>query len=467
MTDVDINAFIYNDAPPPAPTGFEDSLNFGADIPEDDLVTEVSVDPNVIADLLPEQDEIQVQASALESRHNEWSYLRDDIINARGMNQSLATEAIALKPDFGNNRPIAYYSRHTSLTRYTTVLEEIDQTMQSDLVRYLENTKERLNRLEDIAVKFTPEVKEDWTDLAGNLAAFGTHFSDAIKLLDEKGETWIDADVVNKASENREEYVTAALKNCFTQPAGFLTAIVDKSLCYTLGQDFVNYLDLLVAHCDMWQDAVEAYIEEVKNARGNTIPKFNTPEELSFSIADGSSVKYSDLSTRLRNESQSAKNYTSSREVPLTADNYLFAASSAAQFSGIESLIDRFAVLNDKIPEYRELIGKLIDVVADYDRFSDQLVNLTEEVNAFTTKLFDVYQCFVSIVDEMGNYIFDFKKHLLKLIGLVLLLVETKSAELNQLTDPSLQDGAPYLPSWNELQAKMMAAVAPNMPTSE
>jgi len=467
MSDVDINAFIYNDAPAPEPTGFEDSLNFGSEIPEDDLVTEVPVDPSVIADLLPEQDEIQVQASALESRHNEWSYLRDDIINARGMNQALATEAIALKPNFGNNRPIGYYSRHTSLTRYTTVLEEIDQTMQSDLVRYLENTKERLNRLDDVAVKFTPEMKDNWVNLTSNLAAFGTHFSDAVKLLNEKGEAWIDADVVAKAGENREEYVANSLKNCFTQPAGLLSALVDKDIYYILGQHFSDYLDLLVAHCNAWDNSVEAYIEDVKNAGNNAIPKFNAPEELSIKLPDGSMVKYSELADRLRNEGNNAKTYSSRRETPLTVDNYLFAASAAAQYSGIEGVIDRFNTLKDRIPDYRGMITKLTDLVADYDRFSDQLVLLNEEVNGFATKLFDVYQCFVYIVDEIGNYINDFKSQLLKLIGLVLLLVETKNTELNQMTDPALQDGAPYLPSWNELQAKMMAAVAPNTPTSE
>lgn len=464
MADFNLNALIYIDAPAPAATGFEDSLNFGAELPEDELVTEVTVDPKAIVDLIPQDDEIKAEAAVLESRHNEWSYLREDIINARGMSQGLATEAIAIKSDFGRGKPLAYYSRHVSRTQYNASLEEIDQTMQSDLIRYLENTKTRLDKVVDESDYLNVETKQRWVDLSGNLALFGVHFADAVKLTNVKNEPWNDQDLITKTSQPREEYVQQALVNHFTKPVGFLAAMVDQDQYYTIAQHFSDILDLYGNHCDIWKDAIERYTEALGNADLKQLPKFELPEELSFALADGSTVSYNKLHERLAQEHANANGYESKREEPLTIDNFLFAAATTSQQSGIDKAIESYIVLKDKVDSYKETISNLLDAVAKFDKFSDELTILVDDVNKFITKLFNLYQCLVYVLACFSEYILSFTQALLKVIGLTLLVVETKDKELEQLTDPAIQEDAPFLPSWKELVAKMYESITNSVP---
>jgi hypothetical protein len=128
-----------------APT--DESLNAGAFLPDepvgDVLTNEVPGDPNVILDALNKLNE----PVATESIFNNLDYLRKDMLSQRGMNQKIATEAMTLLPNFGQGRPVNFYSRHVSPTGYSVALEEIEAGMQSDLLSTIAG---QINRLESM-----------------------------------------------------------------------------------------------------------------------------------------------------------------------------------------------------------------------------------------------------------------------------------------------------------------------------
>jgi hypothetical protein len=114
----------------------DQSLNADVPLPEDGnpdvLSSDIVGDSATIIEGLKALNEAPVIAT--ESHYAQLRYLRDDLLGKRGMDRELATEAIALIPSFGRNRPLNHYSTFPSHTGYTAALEEIDTAMQNDVV---------------------------------------------------------------------------------------------------------------------------------------------------------------------------------------------------------------------------------------------------------------------------------------------------------------------------------------------
>lgn len=469
MTTYNLQALLQDDA---ARAGLvdleEDSLNAGFELPEDTLSVEVPVDPKSVMELTTPPDEIAEQASALESRHTEWSYLRDDIIGARGMCTQFAQEAIAIKPTFGKGKPLGYYSRHISQTRYTHALEEIDQSMHQDLLTYLEQVKARLAGLSTLAGAVTEADGQEWNKLSDSISTLGLSFKDGIRILEEKGQKWEELPIIEAAakafSKDAPESFTEGLRQdlagYFMTTSGFGMAIVEQSELYNIVKDLPITFDVITAYCDEWNERISAYTLALQEAKADNTPKFEPVQPFAVSLVNGTSSTLPELSTQLRKLFLAASTYQSARKEPLTVDNCLFAAATAAQFSNIGAVYAYHSLLATKFEAYTATVDALIEVVKTTGSNPDSQTFITTEVHTFATKLFEAVDAFHATLEQTQEIITVIRQHLRRLLGLTMVMVETKNTEVLASTDPTLLEDSGFLPSWQEAVEKMRESVA-------
>lgn len=108
----------------------EVSLNAGAEL-DDELANAGPPHEELFGDFtageVPDLKKDVVLIQALEAQLQDLTYLRDDLVRARGMNQSFALEAQRLLPGFDGDAPLGFYTAETSATRYHVSLEEVSR----------------------------------------------------------------------------------------------------------------------------------------------------------------------------------------------------------------------------------------------------------------------------------------------------------------------------------------------------
>jgi hypothetical protein len=252
-----------------APT--DQSLNAGALLPDepiaDTLTNEVAGDADVILEMLPKLN--QEPTAATESIFNDLRYLRSDLVTQRGMSQRIATEAIALLPNFGKGRPVNFYSRHPSPTGLKMAQEEIEAGMQSDLLAQIAG---QISRLEMAAANpGNGYVVEnlDFKRRADQVSMQGDILSDFINTLAGTEFSWDDATFRAAAIDPSQNggYIPSLLMIDTKVPHSFAT--MDDY--YQAHLDAPSMLETMTTHLVKWRvlfsqvlDAMKGDAETVK-----------------------------------------------------------------------------------------------------------------------------------------------------------------------------------------------------------
>ena len=233
-----------------APT--DESLNAGALLPDepigDVLTNEVTGEADVIMEMLPKLD--VVPETATESIFNDLRYLREDLVTQRGMSQKIATEALAVLPNFNKGAPVNYYSRHASPTGYKAALEEIDSAMQTDLLGQIAG---QVNRLDTVAANpgngFVIE-NLGFKRRADQVSMSGEILADFYKTAVEQGFQWDDACFRGCAVDRTQNTIVPSI---LTIPERVYHSFASMDEYYVAHQDAPAMMELMTTHLVGWR----------------------------------------------------------------------------------------------------------------------------------------------------------------------------------------------------------------------
>lgn len=374
MADVnttDILSAAYNQAiDTAAPT--DQSLNAGAMLPDepipDVLTNEVEADAAVVMDMLPKLN-AEPAVPANESIFNALGYLRSDLTNQRGMSQSIATEAIALLPNFGQGRPVNFYSRHPSPTGYKMALEEIDAGMQSDLAAQL---AAQLNVLHNVVLKTDSYVVEDFdfkrrADQVSMQASILAEFQGTAT---QNGFQWDDAAYRTATVDGTRTSVPPILAIASKAPASF--AAMDDY--YLVHLDAPAMLEMMGTYMGRW---TQAFDQALTSIASDADVVASEPELVKvFSGATRKTVtidKIADLFLAAEDKIAPAPEHTTLQWVVNVAN--------AAQQACTETIFARSKSYRAVVEELAKTLGKVADVLLSSD--ADAVASLGKLVAAF------------------------------------------------------------------------------------
>lgn len=161
----------------PEPTGgLNDDVPLPADGEPEILSNDIVGDSDTIFESLKALDG-GTPAVANEGHYQQLSYLRDDLRNKRGMDRSIANEAMVLIPGFGKGKPVNHYSAFPSQTGYQASMEEIAGAMTDQLVTFFNGQAANASSLKPMAAYILENTKfqdrlDHFKTLAENLACF-------------------------------------------------------------------------------------------------------------------------------------------------------------------------------------------------------------------------------------------------------------------------------------------------------
>lgn len=379
----------------------DESLNAGSLLPSepvvptpDVLTTEIKVAKSAIADLIPvEGDEVSQQVSAIDARHVELSYLRDDIVSSDGMSQKLAAEAIAIKPTFGRNRSLAYYSKHPSQTMFQASLEEIDQTIQDDVVVQLGLITGQLNDHLQKPIGMLGSETFDWMAYRNALLAVEGEFVTFVGLMHEQEYNWDEQALCSdEISPDHTAYLAVA------------QSLAHRSDFYISYLHLPAALEMHTRQLVGWKDALNSTLEQLKATSGKAI-KFVSPAEEKVSLFSDKPIKLSQLGETLQtlhDEGQAYKGET------FTVDQLLKHLGDVALEAPIGEIVTRIRAVSCAAQELIAAVSELASYVKSFDRYSADLTFVTDTAHSIAKELAELSSQIRSIHAFSVGYVFSF-----------------------------------------------------------
>lgn len=387
MADVDLTATLQEvQADNPALDLLTDeSLNAGSFLPsepvvvDDGRVTEIKVPLAAIADLIPDDALLDQATTATESRLTELSYLRDDLINGQGMCQKFAAEAIALKPGFGGNRSINYYSKLPSQTRYTASLEEIDQMAAGDVVASLDRITGSLSSYLEMPIGVAGRPDFLWDRYSTAAAVVKGDFTTVIECLKLQGFSWDEGTMkdmalnVSFAGNARESIVHLNKAH----------ALAAKTEYFMLYLQLPAVLEALTQHVKAWNAALEAHLVMIAAEAG--VPrKFEFPELSKVSL-NNKNISLTEVPDVLDEALGNAVKYESRED--MTVERFLRYMADAASAAPVGEIVNRIQTLRTEAASLVGTVGSLGSFVNGYDKHAENLTFITDGAAKIAEKL--------------------------------------------------------------------------------
>lgn len=441
------------------------SLNAGSELdtdpPVDDgTVIEVKVDIKTIADLMPLADDISTGAQALEQRHTELAYLREDINVARGMNQSLAAEAISIMPDFGMNRPLSHYSRHVSNTRYTAALEEIDAVMLADAMTYLETLDRRFQTINKIGTDFAEKGIDRWESARAAVPEFANKVSNAISVLAAGGYVWSDQELIDTTVNRLDEFTAPAVKAYLTTHlytnTGALQAIAQKGPYWRMGQEIPMYMDMFADHLSSWDTVLDSYCHDLEGSE--TIPKCEIPTLGAFNLPNGSSTKPIDLGAAYWQSEADAMVYKKPGDIS-TILSVLSNVADSVQYASTPDVIARMRNIGAVMESRRGTLASLRRILGQTPSSADIFPAMVTDIVRLATALTNDYLAYFNFLTAAVAYEDHMIAEVNKMCHSVLVVVDTIDGELLNRPRAAYTFQVEFLDKWKTLRDELRKTV--------
>jgi hypothetical protein len=241
-----------------APT--EESLNAGALLPDepipDVLTNTVAGEPAVVLEMLAKLED--TPAVATESFSRPLQYLRQDLLAQRGMNQRIALEALQILPNFGQGRPVNYYSRLPSATGYTMALEEIDAGLKSDLLGQLASLTSRLETIASNPGRGHVIENLEFKRRSDQVCMQAAILDDFIKLTGVAGFTWDDACFRGCAVDPSQNATVPAI---LTVNMRYPNSLATMDEYYRIHLGAPALLETMTLHLNQWRNVFNYALE--------------------------------------------------------------------------------------------------------------------------------------------------------------------------------------------------------------
>jgi hypothetical protein len=384
MADIDatatlaaaMNQSVINGAPT------DQSLNAGALLPSepipDVLTNEVATDTSVIMEMIPKLN--PEEAAVAESLYVELSYLRDDLITQRGMNQKLATEAISVLPNFGKHKPVNWYSKHPSFTGYQASLEEIDKAMAGDLATQIQA---QIIRLEQVSANPGQDFLINTLDFkrrANKVSMLYYSLRDFQRLATDAGFSWDDPLFqAVPADQTQTPIVADILKISRRVPYSFAT----MDAYYTAHLEAPAAIETMTTHLTQWKDAFDQHLAALKVSDSGrvslTLP--TTP-----TVAFGAGAKVTSV-VNVADVFRSAEDKMVDPEATaMSTLRWIHQISNAAQESKVEVIVDRLKSYNEAAKALLGTLQEAASFIASYDSQSEKLTFVNDTLYKLTTE---------------------------------------------------------------------------------
>ena len=399
MADIDATAILaaaqHQGAIDAAPT--DESLNAGSFLPSepvgDVLCNEIVADVSVIAEMIPE---LNAELPVTESMYMALSYLRDDLTSQRGMNRVLATEAISLIPNFGRNKPVSYYSKHTSITGLDAALEELDAEGANDVLNQLHGIVANLDRQ-----SVTPGIN---------------HLVNNLDFSRSAGQACMSADVFKQFQKNTEDagfkFADKTFQGCAIDPSqgdvpGILQLPLPVAVSFAEMDDYYMVhlqapamLEVMMRNLTEWKAAFTDYLTGLQNTEGSKVNAYIVKSP-SVTLANGKTVSIDNIADVFRS---AADKIDAGQDVKYATADLVTMISNAADEAKVDDIISRAKSYNALCAELSDVVQALADYVSDYPRGSDQLTFVTDGAYKLASAFAGVVQAQHKAFGEIASW---------------------------------------------------------------
>jgi hypothetical protein len=374
-----------------APT--DESLNAGALLPDeptpDVLTTTVYADAESVMKMLPALQ--QPSEVATESHSNALRYLRDDLLTQRGMNQRIANEAMAILPNFGQGRPLNYYSRHPSATGYQMALEEIDAGLEQDLIGRLSSAAMQLENA--VGTPGIVQVLEtlDFKRRADQVSMQASILKDFIGLAVEYGFTWDDACFQGCAVDPSQN---AVVPEILKTEKKWVNSLASMDEYYKVHQDAPAMMELMTTHLNQWKLSFLFALEALKDDADAIKPELPKAPTVYFNFGS-KTTSIENIADVFTAAEEKAQEPTETR----TTYDWLHSVGNAAEQAKVDDIINRarsyVKVANEVAGLLKEIATQLTDAA---NTNAGAVKDLEQMVTAFTKTVEGTNQGFYQIV---------------------------------------------------------------------
>lgn len=411
-----------------APT--DQSLNAGAFLPSepipDVLTNEVEADASTIRDALTKLNDEQVVSQ--ESNYNALAYLKQDMLNQRGINQRLAAEAMQLVPNFAKGKPLNYFSKHTSQTGFQLAMESIEDALTEDVVGLLKEQAQRLNAgAMPEALTFLKNIdfkrRADQVDMQGNILA------DFIKVTTNNGFNWDDScfqGCAKDKSQNTAVPVTLLMETDRVQ-AFSLRSMDEYYMTHLQGPALVEYMTLYLS---AWKDAFQCAIDAITSG-DECQPEI--PQAPKITFAGGKSVSIEDAYQVFRDGYENQKHEFDN----LTTQQWVSGVASAAEQAKVEDIIARLG-------DYYAVRDALGGTVTQLASLLEEKQPDTEHARKLAEKFTEVVNCMNRNTGELERFCVNASLATTYASALAIKVLEHAWISVNQCKDTLQMDEADY-----------------------
>jgi len=399
MADIDATAVLAaaqtDGAIASAPT--DESLNAGSFLPSepigDVLCNEIVADVSVIAEMIPE---LSAELPTTESMYVALSYLRDDMTSQRGMNQHLATEAISLIPNFGRNRPVGYYSKHTSMTGFEAALEELDAEGANDVVNQLHGIVANLDRQ-----SVTPGIdhlvsKLEFGRSAEQMAMSAAVFKEFYQLSTKHGFTFDDKTFQGCAIDQSQGDVPGIL----TLPRSTAVSFATMDDYYMVHLTAPALLEVMMLNLTEWKAAFTDYLTALQKEGGKKANAY-VVKSPSISLANGKTVSLDNFADVFRS---AADKIDSEQELKYPTLELTGLIANAALEAKVDDIINRAKTYNALCAEVSNTVQTLGDFISSEPRGSEDLTFVTDGAYKLASAFAGVVQAQHKAFGEIASW---------------------------------------------------------------